>query len=208
MRLTASLAALILITTLLAWPVLAVPAPKAPQVLDVMRADYLEDEQTGRRLADLSVRLVEIDGEKTLRLRVAAQGASVDPVPSFRGVHGANHITARDLSEYTGHAQLKLVVMPRHGKGRRYGTVVRGATGHIPERRLLPGGRLDLAAQSAERYVLAIDCTTPSLGDGEHEVYLEVKGVPRLRVDIRVAGVVGRIVGIECLGGHNVRVRR
>ena len=29
---------------------------------------------------------------------------------------------------------------------------------HIPERRLLPGGELDLNAESAERYVLSIDC--------------------------------------------------
>jgi hypothetical protein len=198
-----------LIMVALAWPASALPSRDDPsRLLDSMRADYLEDELTGRRIADFRMQLVTTGDDTVLRLHIAATGRAVDPVPSFRGVHGANHITAQDLTELVDLDRLKIVVMPRHGAGKRFGTVRAGATGRIPERRLLPGGDIDLEARSAERYVLGIDCESPALGPGEHEIYVEVKGIPRLRVDVRIHGQEGEILGIECLGGHDVRVHR
>ncbi len=209
-RLTASLSLLILTAILLAWPAHAGRgALREPtRVLDTLRADYLEDEQTGRRIGDLRMRLVTTDDAAFLQLHIAASGERVDPVPGYRGVHGANHITARDLTQLTETDRLKMLAMPRGGSGKRFGTVMAGAHGRIPERRLLPDGTLQLDATSAETYRLGIDCTSPPLAAGEHEVYIEVKGLPRLRIDVRVGAFDGRILDVTCLGGHDVRLDR
>lgn len=173
------------------------------RILDRKNADYLEDEQTGRQLADLGLRLVARRGEVRLELQIAAQGPTVQPVPGFRGVHGANHITARELTEMLDRGQLKVVVLPRDGKGKRFGTVTALRRGRVPERRL-DGDQLVVDAESLEEYVLAIHAESPVLAKGEHEVYVEAKGVPRLRVDVRVGATSGRILAVTSLGGHNI----
>lgn len=84
MRLTLSLAAMALIMVALAWPASALPSRADPsRLLDSMRADYLEDELTGRRIADFRMRLVTTGDDTGLRLHIAATGRAVDPVPRF-----------------------------------------------------------------------------------------------------------------------------
>src|SRR5690606_31697569 len=123
----------------------------------------------------------------------------------YRGVHGGNHVTARELSALVGSDQLKLVAISgQPGGGKRYGEVLAGTTGRIAERRLLADGRLDLQARSAETYVLDALCTSPPLDVGEHEIYLEVRGLPRLRIDVRVDAATGQITAVECLEGEEL----
>lgn len=219
MRLTPALTILAVTAITLAWPAFAGHAePRTtPRVLDTLRADYLEDEQTGRRLAELRVRLVTTGDVAVLHVHIAATGDRIDPVPSFRGVHGANHVTARDLSELTRTDRLKILAMPRRGTGhragKRFGTVVPDEPGRIPERRLLPDGTVRLDVLSVESYRLGVACTSPPLAEGEHEVYVEAKGIPRLRIDVRVGpprdgSFEGAILDLTCLGGHNVRLSR
>ena len=103
--------------------------------------------------------------------------------------------------------------LPRHGDRKRFGTVTTRTRGRIPERRQRADGTVDLDAQSANEYVLGIEAQSPLLTAGEHELYLEVKRIPRLRVDVLVVptadgALSGTITAIESLGDHTVEVAR
>ena len=105
MRLTVSLPPLLAGVSLLGSAPLPKPRPpvdasvgaEATRVLDTRRADYLEDGGTHRHLANLELRLLTTDEAAVLHLQVSAVGPTVEPGLGFRGVHGANHITAREL---------------------------------------------------------------------------------------------------------------
>src|SRR5262245_10315686 len=76
------------------------PAPGlAPAViLDSRRLDFLEDEGTGRRLADLRVDLERGAGGITVRVVASAIGPRVDAIPGWQGVAAANRITAEEIA--------------------------------------------------------------------------------------------------------------
>ncbi|MCB9872389.1 MAG: hypothetical protein H6837_21220 [Planctomycetes bacterium] len=169
---------------------------------------YLEDEGTGRRLAALHLQLTaERADTARLAITVSALGPEVDPIPSFEGIHGANHITARELTELLAQQRLRVVTLPAGGSTKRFGTITHGPRGHVPARRLRRDGSLDFAAASFEDYILSAVASSPALGPGDHEVYLEAHGVPRLRVDVHIGAgspPSGVIRAVHSLSGHAV----
>ena len=66
-------------------------------------------------------------------------------------------------------------------------------------------GKLLLRVLSKCKYLLEVHCRSVPLPDGEHDTYVEVNSVPRLRVQTLVREGTGRIVSVESLGGHNLR---
>ncbi len=179
--------------------------PHEPQVLDRRHADYVEDEGGGRVLAGLDLQLLRHADGTRLRITTSAAAPEVDPVPGFRGVSGANHITARELETTLQSGQLKMVTQIAGQTGKHLGRCWPGRRGHIRERRVDGDGKLLLDVKSQQTYLLEVHSESILLGDGEHDNYLEVKGVPRLRVRTVVDGATGRIVEVESLGGHDIR---
>ncbi len=185
--------------------VLYLTKPPQVEVLDETYADYLEDEQTNRILAGIQVQLRRTGDETRVHLTASAEAPNVDQVPGYRGLRGANHITARELERTLTSGQLRIVTQLADSRTKHLGTCRPGRRGHIPERRVDEDGKLLLHALSKRDYLLEVHCRSVPLPDGEHDTYVEVKGVPRLRVQTVVREGTGRIVSVESLGGHNLR---
>ncbi len=175
------------------------------EILDETYADYLEDEQTNRILAGIQVQLRRAGDETRVHLTASAQAANVDQVPGYRGLRGANHITARELEKTLTSGQLRIVTQHAESSTKHFGTCWPGRRGRIPERRVDENGKLLLRALSKREYLLEVHGRSVALPDGEHDTYVEVKGVPRLRVRTVVREGMGQIVSVQSLGGHNLR---
>ena len=185
--------------------ILYLTEPAPVEVLDETFADYLEDEQTNRILAGIQVQLRRSEGETRVHLTASAQGPNVDPITGYRGLRGTNHITARELEKTLTSGQLRIVTQHAASSTKHFGTCWPGRRGHIPERRVDENGKLLLHALSKRDYLLEVHCRSVPLPDGEHDTYVEVKGVPRLRVRTVVREGTGQIVSVQSLGGHNLR---
>ena len=168
-------------------------------VLDQVQADYVEDEGTNRVLAGLHLQLRSHwgTGKTHLLLRISADSPNVDPVPGYRGVRGANHITARELERALREGHLRLITMHADSNKKHVGRFWAGRRGRLQERRIDDDGKLLLNAESEHDYLLAVHGESVSLPDGEHETFVEVKGVPRVLIRTTVSGERGRIVGVR-----------
>jgi len=184
---------------------LCLPRPPAAELLDERFADYLEDEQTNRVLAGIHVRLRRTGSKTRVWVTASAESPNVDPVPGYRGLRGANHITSRELEKTLAAGQLKILTRCSGSNTKHFGTCFPGRWGRIPERHVDPNGRLLLHAWSEREHLLEVHGRGVPLSDGEHETFLEVKGVPRLRIRTRLLGRTGRIVSVDSLGGHDLR---
>lgn len=176
----------------------------AVHVLDEVTADYVEDGHTNRVLAGIRVQLRRIGSEARLRVTASAESPNVDPVPGYRGLRGANHTTAQELETTLVSGELKILTRHQGRSAKRFGTCSPGRWGPIPERRVDENGKLALHVPSRRDYLLEVHGLSVALPDGEHDTYLEVKGVPRLRVRARLENGRGKILSVESLGGHDI----
>lgn len=173
--------------------------------LDELTADYLEDENSGRVLAEIRAKLTP----SRLSLAISAQGARVDPIPGFQGVAGSNHITARELESLVSGDDLS-VVTRQDGK-QLVGSYRPVRWARIPERRF-EGGRLIVDAKTRGARLVELVVEAPLFATGEQSIYLVVGLAPRLRIEVAIERVDGRLRGrildIVSLSAHPVRTRQ
>lgn len=178
-------------------------AADPPRVLDQRNGDYQEDEAGGRHLASIDSSLLRDAAGTRLTLRISALGPGVDPALGSHGLPGANHVTARELEDLHGEDALWLVL-----KGRQPGrwAMRPGRRGTIPELRLDPGGQLQLGVPSRSEFLLEMHGESGPLPDGRHDLYLEARGLPRLRIEVMVGPTGASILGMASLGQHHLEV--
>jgi hypothetical protein len=182
----------------------APPRGAAPAVLlDSRHVDYLEDEGTGRRLAELRLDLACKAGAVSLRIVATAVGPRVDPVPGWQGVAGANRITAEELGSILRRGRLSVEVDGVAPGEPGLGTVHGGRRGHIPERRRRADGEIDFSALTAEEYPLELVAITPPLGSGARRTRLLLDGKSRLEVTTFTGRDRGRIREVRMLSEHD-----
>jgi hypothetical protein len=183
--------------------------PTAPEAavpvvrLDSRRVDYLEDEGTGRRLAELRLELAREAGAVSLRIVATAVGPRVDPIPGWQGVAGANRITAEEFASILRRGRLSVEVDGVAPDEPRFGTVRGGRQGHIPERRRRPDGAIDFDALTGDEYPLELVAITPPLGTGARRTRLLLDGKPRLEVTTFTSLDHGRIREVRMLSEHD-----
>lgn len=172
----------------------------AAVVVDTRRADYYEDEGTGRVLADVRASMLrEPDGRTLLRMDIAAEGPLVQPIPGFAGVHGANRDTAREILEIIEDERWEVVITDERGQERRGGRFVVTREGTLPERRIRPDGTLDVDGRTDLVLPLEARVVTPPLARGRHRVELFVDHEPRLFAIVRVFRHGARILELGSL---------
>ena len=85
-----------------------------------------------------SVEAVVADGR--LQLGVSALGATVEPLPGFRGRAGANLQTAFEIDQLIAGERLEIVTFDRDGHRMSSGEIRPGNRGRVPVRRLRDDG--------------------------------------------------------------------
>jgi hypothetical protein len=178
------------------------PGPSAGgerAVLDRSSTPYLEDEGTGRVLADVRAELVRDGDSARLLLALSAEGPRVDPVPGIAGVRGSNRITARELGRIDVERALRVETRELGRDASVLGESHVARRGAVPERRVDRDGSLDADALGTSDAVLELAVDSGSLGPGEHEMRLWVDGRERLLVRFSFDGSRGRIDSIESL---------
>jgi hypothetical protein len=202
-----ALAPAVALAAILAWiaaaPPRAAERPPTPRAvtLDERRFDYLEDEPTGRVLAEIRARLERQGGDAVLRVTASAIGARVDPVPGWQGVRGSNRITAEEIASISANGRL-CVETDVDGAAARRGSARTGRRGRIPERRIGADGSIDVTAQTAAEYPLELIAETAPLGAGVHRTRLVLDGRPRLEIVTTTRGADGRILEIRAIDEH------
>jgi hypothetical protein len=194
-----------LVLATIAWRfVPAEPRPAPPPrllapalVVDEKRCDYLEDEGTGRCLADIRASLVRRGGALQLRIVAAATGPRVDPVPGWRGVQGANRITAEEIRSIVEQGRMRVVT--EGGADPAGASIEIGMRGRIPERRRAADGGIDVAGMTDVESPLELVATTPALGEGVRRTRLIVDEQPRLEIVTTIANGRARIREIRSL---------
>ncbi len=170
----------LLVLCLIPW--LPVHAPQ-PELLASRTAPYFEDERSGRVVAEIQVDLHATPRGVELTGRIRATSDVVDPVPGFSGIRGGNRITAREMTTLHDERALALT----DAAGRTAGTVRPARRGRIAERHVRADGTLDHDAQS-EELLLELRFDAGPFAEGEHELFLRVHEVPRLRIAFTVTG--------------------
>jgi hypothetical protein len=175
------------------------PTPDA--VLGERSAPYFEDALPPRPVAWVHASLERHAGVVRLRLVVDAEGPGVDPVPGMAGVAGANLHTADDLRRLLDERALTVHTRPTGRPGVVWPGMLRvQRTGTLPTRRFGANGELELDARTAASYPLAVEFLSAPLPVGEHDTYVEVDGLPRLRVGTACDGRGGSVLAIESVG--------
>lgn len=186
------------------------PGPRRPEaVLDRARLDYPEDPHpdapadpgrserqltTGRLVAVVDAELLEREGEAVVRFTLSALGPAVEAPEGYRGVGGANRITARELELLVDRRELTLRVASEGGCCRSVPlgwSDVDATWGVLPERSVpMPHRRGEVPQARGEggaeppHLVTALALETPPLLPGRSRIDLLVRGVPRLRAAV------------------------
>ncbi|MBL8814461.1 MAG: hypothetical protein JNL58_00415 [Planctomyces sp.] len=163
--------------------------------------DYLDDDDR-RPLADLRFD-VEPTHEQNLKITVSALGPNVEPIAGFRGIRGANRYTAEEL-ELILAGQHKVEIITEFENGQSVtGRILNGRSGAIPERRLLPTGRINFLAQTLDEYPLELIIDPQTQSSGRRKTVVIVNGRARLRCIYNI--VDGHVEGLEVqsAGGHS-----
>ena len=162
---------------------------------------YIDDDDQ-RPLADLRFD-VEPKQQQNLKITVSAMGPNVEPIAGFRGIQGANRYTAEELELIlAGHHVVEVVTEFDDGQSVS-GRILSGRYGTLPERRLLPSGRIDFLAQTLRDYPLELVVDPQTQSSGRRRTVVIVNGRPRLRCVYNI--INGRVEGLEVqsLGGHS-----
>ena len=173
-----------------------------PQNSDQATFDY-HDDRDGRNLAEIDLKVAKAtnDSQSSLDIRISAVGPDVDPIPGYRGVHGANRYTAEELQLMLSakhavevHTWRADVATPQEGHLRS------GRRGRIPQRRILADGQIDVSAMTRETYPLDLTINTGGLSQGSQQTQISIDGIPRLRVSFDFDGRSAHITNFESLG--------
>lgn len=189
------MSAFVTVLTLI-WILAQAPLMPAPfeRVVDRRTAPYYEDAVEPRPVAHVAVELLDRDGGLSLRVRVAACGALVDPVPGLEGVPGTNLRTAEELERLLRERALRLVTRDagRAVAGRLAGV----GWARLPAGRIDAHGFIDRSRGTAASWPAWVAFESARLPARESWSYLEVAGVPRLAVQV----VGEQILAIESRG--------
>ncbi len=172
---------------------------------DVQRVGHFIELEDGRRLARLDGWLRR--GER-YRLTIGATGSDVEPLPGWRGVAGANTLTAQELDALLRDGALAAYVVRRDGSNTE-ATVRAGARERLPIRKTGADGRVDFRARTDEAHVTRIEVDTGVLAFGTYTLEIEARGEVRLRSEFRLGDDGGAIVTFETTGGlHRIGTER
>lgn len=190
--------------------VLVLPAlfRSPPLRLDRRTDWYREDAAAARPIAAIDAALVGGAGGAELTFTIDAEGAGVDPLPGLTSVAGANLRTAEELDRLFGEGALRVATRRLGERQQHPGTIAISRRGTLPAHRIDRRGALRLFERTSAEYVLAVSATSGPLPDGEHETFVFVHELPRLRIVTSVGRGAGRIAAIESLGEHDVFPRR
>lgn len=161
---------------------------------------YIDDDDQ-RSLADLRF-AVDSPNEQNLRITVSAVGPNVESIGGFRGVQGGNRYTAEELGLILNGVH-EIAIVTSYEDGRRVtGRFSEGRSGTLPERRLLPTGRIDFLARTALEYPLELTVDPQTKASGLRTTLVVLNGQSRLRC--RYSIVDGRIKDLEVQSlGHD-----
>lgn len=179
----------------------------AQQNADVLRGPYIDDDDQ-RHLADLQFRPNAVDS-RSLQITIGATGPFVEPIGGYRGIRGANRYTAEELGMILrGEHAVQIVTEYNGDRDRIQGQFAEGRKGRIPERRLLPDGRIDYLGMTPDVYPLELIIDTNAGTPGQRTTLVIVDGQARLRCRYNIEN--GRITNLEVqsLGSdHHVAAR-
>lgn len=162
---------------------------------------YIDDDDQ-RPLADLRFD-VEPQQQQNLRITVSAIGANVEPIAGFRGIRGTNRYTAEELELIlTGQHVVEVITHFDDGTS-VVGRLLEGKYGTLPERRLLPGGRIYFLARTPQKYPLELIVDPQTKSSGRRTTIVIVNGRARLRCLYEI--VDGHVEGlqVQSLGHHS-----
>lgn len=145
---------------------------------------YIDDDDQ-RPLADLDF---EVDRKSTqnLRIRISAIGPNVEPIAGFRGIHGANRYTAEEFALLLNGTHKVRVATEYESGDLVTGELVEGKYGTLPERRLLPDGRIDFLGRTVWEYPVEITVNPMTSSSGLRSTFVYVNGQARLRCRYRI----------------------
>jgi hypothetical protein len=166
------------------------------------RFDY-HDDRDGRNLAEVDLKLADQtgDADPSLNIRISAVGPDVDPIPGYRGVKGANRYTAEELDlMLSGKHTVEIQTWQPGALTPIDGSIHAGRRGHIPQRRVMSNGRIDVLAMTRSKYALDLTINTGALKRGAHHTEVVIDDIPRMRVSFDFDGRQAYITGFESLG--------
>lgn len=186
------------------------PASRAAETtsrtwLDGCVVDYRDTHQidvngggrSGRVVATIRAELWQEGAYARLLLYPCALGERVVPMPGFEGVPGGNRMTADELGRLaSGDSELRIVVRPRTG-AEVSGDASVSQRGHLPVKRLLPDGTLELSGVEAFERVLELELRTERLAPGDWIAEVYAGGHMRLVVELRWADAAGEILAVR-----------
>ena len=163
--------------------------------------DYIDDDDQ-RPLADLRFD-VEPENPQSVKITVSATGPNVEPIAGFRGIRGTNRYTAEELELILQGTHVVEVVTKFDDGQSVVGQILKGRHGTLPERRLIPRGRIDFLARTDREYPLELVVDPQTSSAGRRRTDVIVNGRPRLHCEYDI--VNGRIQGlrVQSLGGHS-----
>ena len=194
--------------TLLVLLVAPLAAPPAPALLDRRSDWYREDAAAARPIAMVAAELHGVADCAELTFTIDAEGPGVDPLPGLASVAGANLRTAEELGRLFGEGALRVATRRLGDRSQQPGHIAITRRGTLPAHRLDPRGALRLFERTEAEYVLAVTASSGTLSPGEHETFVFVNELPRLRVVTVVGPDGGRIAAVESLGEHDLFPRR
>ncbi|MBK8099085.1 MAG: hypothetical protein IPK26_18410 [Planctomycetes bacterium] len=193
---------------LLAAIIVVLATPPAPRLLHRRTDWYREDAAAARPIAVIVAELHGAADRVELTFTIDAEGPGVDPLPGLTSVAGANLRTAEELDRLFGDGALRVLTRRLGDRAQHPGQIAISRRGKLPAHRIDPRGALRLFEQTEAEYMLAVTATSGPLPVGEHETFVFVNELPRLRVVTVVEPGGGRIAAIESLGEHELFPRR
>lgn len=171
------------------------------EVLDRRRADYREDEDPSRILADLQAELVRDGAGTRLLVAASAVGPRVVAPPGVEGVAGSNSITSREIETLLEEGRLDVVVRGPNGE-EMPGRALAGRLGTIAQRRVQGDGTVVHVPAGGGPRLVELRCEAILLGEGRFDVEIRVDDVVRARARCRVDARGGRVLLLEGVGAH------
>lgn len=179
---------------------LAEPAEKSLTTEAEPRFDY-HDDRDSRNLAEVTLTVRNQSELPTLEILISAVGPNVDPIPGYRGVHGANRYTAEEIELILSGGHNVSVETSHPGVPiANAGSVRGGRRQRIPQRRLLPNGRIDFLATTRRVYPVEVALNTGPIQRGTNQTEVVIDGIPRMRITFEFDGQHARITGFESVG--------
>src|SRR5204862_3427785 len=130
------------------------------EILDRRRADYREDEDPSRILADLHAELVRDGSRAVLVVTASAIGPRVVAPPGVEGVAGSNSITSREIAALLEERRLDVVVRGPNGD-ESHGRALAGRLGTITQRRVEGDGSVVHAPVGGGPRLVELRCEAP-----------------------------------------------